>query len=151
MYEVFQLRYSYLKKTASTTRSMKIDFFSPKRDVYRFSESELMDCFKMITDRLANIEYHSTIDYVTTRELFAWTKKNHLQIIRRVFYDGYFILNSKTMEFVDITTRALNTLSGVITFDLKEDEVLITSDTFEATGRSDSFYAKNKCSFPGCY
>ena len=51
------------------------------------------------------------------------------------------------MEFVDITTRALNTLSGVITFDLKEDEVLITSDTFEATGHSDSFYAKNKCSF----
>ncbi len=124
-----------------------VQVYRPKGDIYDFAKAELLDCSKMISDRLANVEWHAKIDYVTTGRIFQFLQDNRLQIVRRLFFDGYVIIDVADMMFSDPSLRTYKGKDGVIEFRLNPTEILYTSETYEATGESDYSFARRKCRF----
>lgn len=130
------------------TRKEHVDFFAPCASFFDFAKSEILDCQKMISNRLSNAEYFAKPAYMATAEIFDFIQSNRLQLIRRLFYDGYVIINTCTFEFVDTVGReTYRSWDGRMCFQLYEDEILQTSETFEATGHSDHYFLCDKIRF----
>lgn len=130
------------------TKHREVDFFAPRSCMYEFAESEVLDCQKMISSRLSNVCYHAKIDFITTNSIFKFLDSNRLQIVRRLFFDGFLIINTDTMEFVDTSYRqSVRSFDGKITFELCENEILHVSETYEATGFSDYHFLDEKLRF----
>lgn len=120
-------------------RVKEIDVFQSYRCMFNFGQSDILDCEKMISNRLSNVEFHSSFEgSLTFRAFSKFLLENRLQIIQRVFMDGYVIINTKEKCFVNVNGREKYTsFDGRICFPLCEHEVFHASETFEATGRSD--------------
>lgn len=141
-----------IKLSRSTPKREKhnkvIDFFAPRFSMFDFAKSEILDCQKMISSRLSNVEWHSKIEFMATKSIFGFISSNYLQYVRRMFFDGFVIVNTQTLEFVDTTgRRAIKTLDGKMVIELCDDEVLQVSETFEATGYSDFDFLRDKVRF----
>ena len=135
-------------KSRNSKKRVSIDFFAPKRDRLVFSQSDLLDVQKMITDRLEKVEFSAKIDFLATKNIFEFLNANKLQIVRRIFFDGYLVVNTKTLEFVDVSARNFTkTYDGKMFFELMEGEVIYTSETFEACGKTDYEFLKDKLLF----
>ncbi len=124
-----------------------VQVFRPRGDIYDFAKAELLDCSKMISDRLGNVEWHARIDYITTERIFSFLRDNRLQLVRRLFFDGYVIVDVADFTFSNPALRTYNTSEGLIQFRLEPTEILYTSETYEATGESDYSFARRKCRF----
>lgn len=132
----------------NTKRRVAIDFFSPKKERLVFSQSDLLDVQKMITDRLEKVEFTAKVDFLATKKIFDFLNNNKLQIVRRIFSNGYLVVNADTLEFVDMTSRNFTkTFDGKMYFELLEGEIIYTSETFEACGKSDYDFLKDKLLF----
>ena len=106
-------------KSRNSKKRVSIDFFAPKRDRLVFSQSDLLDVQKMITDRLEKVEFSAKIDFLATKNIFEFLNANKLQIVRRIFFDGYLVVNTKTLEFVDVSARNFTkTYDGKMFFEL---------------------------------
>lgn len=130
------------------THNETVSYFAPGNQIFNFAKSEILDCEKMISNRLSNAEYYQKHDSFAGTEVINFIQDNRLQLIRRLFTDGYVIINTRNLEFVDGTCRQVyRSYDGKITFQLLEDEVLQVSETFEATGLSDFCFLKDKIRF----
>lgn len=135
-------------KSSSSKKRVAVDFFAPKKDRLVFSQSDLLDVQKMITDRLEKVEFSAKIDFLATKNIFDFLNSNKLQIVRRIFFDGYVVINTQTMEFVDMSARNFTkTYDGKMYFELFEGEIIYTSETFEACGKTDYEFLKDKLLF----
>lgn len=130
------------------THNETVSYFAPGNQIFDFAESEILDCEKMISNRLSNVEYYQKYNSLKGDEIFNFIQENRLQLIRRLFTDGYVIVNTRTLEFVDgVCRQVYRSYDGKIAFQLLEDEVLQVSETFEATGLSDFCFLKDKIRF----
>lgn len=65
------------------------DRLSFHNDEFRpFAYGDVTAILMMITDRLRNVEFHTSVDYAVTSALFAMLKRDRLAIIQRMFHDG---------------------------------------------------------------
>ena len=110
-----------------------------------FAKSDLLDCFKKISNRLGNAEFLAKVEFIATKQIFDFLKANRLQIIQRLFFDSFVIVDCQKLEIVQ---KAQKTVSlDKLLFNLKENEVVVCSETMLATGNSDFFYLKDKLTF----
>lgn len=134
-------------------RVVSIDFFEPKRARMAFSQGDILYALRMISDRLANavFSFDKMNEGITCGAIVAWLQANRLQIVNRLFYDGYFILSIQESEnaytFVDEIYSRIIREYGVAKVQLKDNEVIITSETFESTGHSDAWFLRDKLRF----
>lgn len=125
-----------------------IDFFAPSRCLFNFADSEILDCEKMISSRLSNAEYHAKTMFFACEEIFKFIQANRLQLIHRMFIDGFVIINTECMEFVDCAGREFSrTWDGKMCFTLYDNEIVQCSETFEARGQSDYWFLRDKIRF----
>lgn len=144
----FDIRFQKRPKKHHHGRIKEIDYFAPCSSLFDFAKSEILDCQKMITSRLANMEYHAKIDFLACEDIFRFLDDNRLQYVRRMFFDGYVIVNTECMQFVDTPGRqTYRSWDGKMYFELCTNEVLQASETFEATGYSDYHFLKDKIRF----
>lgn len=135
-------------------RVLKIDYYQPKRVQLTFSNGDILYALKKITDRLSNAVFSfEKLDNLspTTNSIKGWLQANRLQIINRLFYDGYFVLsidpNANEYLFVDNIYNRVIKEQGIAKVMLRECEVIITSETFESTGHSDAYFLRDKLRF----
>lgn len=128
-------------------RLAAIQVYRPRFDMYNFAKAEILDCSKMIANRLSNVQYHAKIDYISTERIFDFLNRNRLQIVRRLWFDGFVIIDCKTMTFSRPSDRTTRSTDGVVVFNLTPTEIVYASETYESTGESDYSFAKQKCAF----
>ena len=128
-------------------RTAAIQVYRPRFDMYNFAKAEILDCSKMIANRLANVQLHAAIDYIATERIFDFLKRNRLQIVRRLWFDGFVIIDCKTMTFSRVSEKTSRSADGVVVFNLSPTEIVYASETYESTGESDYSFAKQKCAF----
>lgn len=58
-------------------------------DGLRFAEADMLGIIMMVTNRMANVVYHSKIEYVEVNRFFDFLNRDILKIICRLFVDGY--------------------------------------------------------------
>lgn len=135
-------------------RVLKIDYYQPKRVQLTFSDGDVLYALKKITDRLSNAVFSfEKLDNLspTTNSIKAWLQANRLQIVNRLFYDGYFILAIDTEKneycFIDNIYNRIIREQGLAKVVLRDCEIIITSETFESTGHSDAYFLRDKLRF----
>lgn len=134
-------------------RLFHVDFYTPSREVLNFSKSDVLAATRKISDRLANVVYSfEKLDDLsfTCKAIKQWLADNRLQIVQRLFWDGYFIIRIDSNEkytFVTDTMSRMQKQNGLATIYCNDNEVAITSETFEATGFSDAHFLKDKLRF----
>lgn len=132
-------------------RVFSLDYFMPQRERLVFSQSELLDCQKKISDRLANavFSFEKSDDLsLKCKEIKDFLQDNRLQLIQRIFTDGYVIINTESLCFVKTQDRQINrTFNGSLSIELRCDEVAYASETFEATGFGDFYFLRDKLRF----
>lgn len=141
----------FRRAAGKATRLFSIDVFMPQRERLVFSKSELLDCQRKISDRLANavftFEKSDGLSQVCG-DIKDFLQRNRLQIIQRLFQDGYIILNTDDLSFSDITGRIVSSsFDGKVRIQLQGNEVVYTSETYKSTGQSDWYFLRDKIRF----
>lgn len=135
--------------TKNTRQSSGVSFFRGINnfggETINFAISDLHDCFKKISDRLGNAVFNAKIDFLTTKQIFDFLLQNRLQIINRLFSDGYIIFDCESLDFCkrQISFKSIEKLY----FDLQPNEIVFVSETMQATGLTDCFFLKDKVDF----
>lgn len=133
---------------AVTERSQGIEYYSANRERLVFSRSELLDAERMISDRLHNLVWSTRVDYLLSKKIITFIEENYLQIIQRLFNDGYVIIDYKALTFPNIAGRnVFNKKDGKVFFNLRPDEFAYASETFRSTGYSDRYFIEDKIRF----
>lgn len=134
-------------------RFFHVDFYAPTREVLNFSKSDVLAATRKISDRLSNVVYSfeksDDLSHIC-KAIKNWLAENRLQIVQRLFWDGYFIVRIDENEcytFVDDIFSRVQKSNGVVNFFCNDNEVAITSETFEATGYGDAYFLKDKLRF----
>ena len=130
------------------TSFFSVDYYNTRKERLLFSQSEILDCQKQITDRLGNVSFFSKVEYAETKKIFDFLQDNRLQIVKRLFYDGYIVIDAKKLEFADLTGRTIShTYGDRLQIPLEDTECAYVSETFESTGLSDYHFLKDKIRF----
>lgn len=139
------------KASGDAGRELPFGFFAPRKERLVFSQSEILDCLKMISNRLGNVVFscEQGRDFIAVKEIFAFVQDNRLQFVRRMFYDGFVVVNTKTNEFVSTAGRVnfKSFADDLMYFRLEPNEVILLSETLEATGLSDFQILQDKLRF----
>lgn len=149
-YDIRLVRNSDKKKK----RNVSIGFYSPMRERLVFSQSDVLMAMKMISSRLSNVVYSfDKLDELspTCKCIKKWLYDNRLQLVQRLFNDGYFILRidekRNSYTFVDDLQGRITKQQNIANVSLFDNEIVITSETFEASGKSDFDFLKDKLRF----
>lgn len=136
------------KRLPNSARLALLDYYRTPREEMVFSKSEILDCQRLISDRLANVEFSSRFGFVTDKQIFDFVKDNRLQIIRRLFFDGYAIINAEKMCFAkDDVRNSARTMDGQLSIELNDGEIIVFSECFQSTGHSDAWFLRDKLRF----
>lgn len=65
-----------------------VETFGGERTFRPFAYADVQSILMMITNRLANVEFHSDIEFDVVRKWADFLKDNALLIVSRLFYDG---------------------------------------------------------------
>ena len=110
-----------------------------------FAKSDLLDCFKKISSRMGNIVYSSKREFMVDKEIFDFLQKNTLQIITRLFYKGFIIIDTKEIDFVDANRKIEQ--GGKVEFNLLDTEIVFVSETLRSMGQTDFQFLKDKIKY----
>lgn len=138
------------QKTLCTARPAVVSYYEPSGvPFYDFARSEILDALRMISSRLSNIRWSAEVPFMAAQKLTAFLSEDYLELIRRLFYDGYLVVGvHPAPHLVSIKNRAVRrTTEGVFQIPLEAGEVLLPSLTFRATGHSDEWYLRDKLHF----
>lgn len=141
--------FNFISNKKSSKRVETIPtFVGGNRSVLCFSRSEILDCQKKITDRLSNAVISAKTDFLECKNIISFVNDNRLQILQRMFTDGYVIINTRgDYGFCNDHQRRMRNVDGDITFELMSSEVVIVSETFKATGHSDKYFLSDKIKY----
>jgi len=131
-------------------RPVGIRYYEPSGVPFHdFARSEILDALRMIASRLSNIRWSAATPFMVTRKLFAFLSSDYLELVRRLFYDGYLVVATHPEpHLVSVHKRPFQrSAEGVATIPLEAGEVLLPSLTFRATGHSDEWYLRDKLHF----
>lgn len=109
------------------------------REMRPFAAADTLSAIKMITDRMANVEYHAEVggipvEFAAVEQLFKLCDRDRLSILRRFFYDGYVD--------VDVSNPFEPVLLGECGEDererLRDDRYVVTvlDDIYRTTGKT---------------
>ena len=104
-------------------KKVSFDFYVPSRKERDFANSDIITCMMMIINRLQHVEFKSKIEFVSTTQIFDFLKENALQIMQRLFYDGYFVLNVESLKFRKIELKNISLIDSSFEIELNEDEI----------------------------
>ena len=120
------------KKVRSETINLFTQFREKRGD---FATSEIFTIFELISSRLQNADFQSEKEFISSNEIINFVTENRKGILLNLFNNGYIIFNA-----VDLTVREdyyKREGVGIVEIDLGENEILVTSETFRISGRSD--------------
>ena len=117
-------------------KRIDFNFYSPKRDERNFAKSDLVSIMLMVINRLNNVQFHANIDYIETNNIFYFLKRNALQIMQRLFYDGYIILNTETYTFRTVNYKTENYQNSIMTIELYENEICYIDSKYQSEGQT---------------
>lgn len=115
--------------------------------IHDFARSEVLECQKMISDRLTNMVFVGDKDFIALRDIWEFVKINTLQIMRRVFNDGYCIIDVGKMDFLRQRSGSAVRTDGHMVIDTPPGCVAVMSDVFRATGKPEAWFLADKLKF----
>ncbi len=145
--KVFGIEISRGKQSAKHPRYAEIAYYTPRREVHDFAKQEIIDCQKMITSRLENAYFQAKVDFVATRNIFCWLKESKLELVNRLFFDGYVIVDCDSLAFVDVSQRTRSKTLHAIDIPINCNETVLASETYRARGHSDFHFLKQKLNY----
>lgn len=140
-------------------------FYVPRDErLHQFSNSEILDALRMISDRLTAVRFTAKVRLIFTDQLIEFIQSHTLELLRRLFYEGYVIIetgapapptdkdgmpaNIPPVRFVtEHEGRSPMRVSDTFTVDLPEGQVLMLSTCMQSTGHPDAYYLRDKLEF----
>ena len=115
--------------------------------IHDFARSEVLECQKMITDGLCNMEFSADKDFLALHEIWDFIKVNLLQVMRRVFNDGYCVVNVERMDFEKQRSGNVNRTEEHMLIETPPHCIVVMSDVFRATGKPEAWFLADKLRF----
>lgn len=139
-------------------------FYMPRDErLHQFSNSEILDALRMISDRLSVVRFTAKTRLIFTDQLIEFIQSHMLELLRRLFYEGYVIIETGTpppppdgnvsmyippVRFVtQHEGRSPMRVSDTFTMDLSEGQILMLSTCMQSTGHTDAYFLKDKLEF----
>lgn len=123
------------KNKREKRRSAAAYIYTPARTTQMYARADLIGIFQMIASRLVNFEFHSAKNFIVDTKIIETVKTNTLQILQRLFYDGYIIFNCEDFTFKKIQSRQPNA-QGILNVDLLPGEVILFDKIYKSTGQT---------------
>ena len=118
-------------------KKINFNFFVPSRNERNFANADIVSCMMMIINRLQHVEFHAKIEFIEVNKMFDFLKENALQILQRLFYDGYFILDVDAMMFRKIEFQSTDLINSEIEIVLNENEICYFDTKYLSSGQTD--------------
>lgn len=139
-------------------------FYMPRDErLHQFSGSEILDALRMISDRLSAVRFTAKTRFIFTDQLIEFIRSYTLELLRRLFYEGYVIIETGTPPpppdgSVPVHTSPIRFVTGhegrspmrvsdTLTVDLPEGQILMLSACMQSTGHTDAYFLRDKLEF----
>lgn len=140
-------------------------FYMPRDErLHQFSNSEILDALRMISDRLTAVRFTAKVRLIFTDQLIEFIQSHTLELLRRLFYEGYVIIetgapapppdnegmpaNIPPVRFVTgHEGQSPMRVSDTFTVDLPEGQTLMLSTCMQSTGHPDAYFLRDKLEF----
>lgn len=66
-----------------------------------FADCDIYSILGMVSDRMANVEYHAGVEYIAVKRIFDAIARDRRKIVARLFFDGYVFYSIEEGRFVE--------------------------------------------------